>query len=81
MSPKLRVISGKNLCKIIEKYGFVQTRTVGSHVRMTLKQANGSFHVTIPFHRELRKGTLSQILRELEYCVDRASLEKDLYTT
>jgi predicted RNA binding protein YcfA (HicA-like mRNA interferase family) len=80
MSRKLRVLSGKEVVKIIERYGFVQTRSVGSHVRMTCEINSGAFHITIPLHNELKRGTLSDIVCELERCVGREKLEKDFYT-
>ena len=80
MSRKLRILSGKDVVKIIEKYGFIATRSVGSHVRMTCKMSVTSFHITIPLHKELKRGTLSDILKELEQCISREKLEKDFYT-
>jgi predicted RNA binding protein YcfA (HicA-like mRNA interferase family) len=80
MSRKLRVLSGKEVVKIIERYCFAQTRSVGSHVRMTCKINGETFHITIPLHNELKRGTLSDIVSELERCVSREELEKDFYT-
>lgn len=79
MSRKLKVLSGNNVVKILEKYGFSITRTVGSHVRMTGNKDTLSFHITIPMHKELKKGTLSGILRELEGKINRDDLEEDFY--
>ncbi|WP_407895601.1 type II toxin-antitoxin system HicA family toxin [Scytonema sp. NUACC26] len=31
---KLRVLSGREVCKILEQYGFVQVRQRGSHIMM-----------------------------------------------
>ena len=80
MSHKLKVLSGKDVLKIIEQYGFVKTRSVGSHVRMTYKMSVTSFHITIPLHKELKRGTLSDIVKELEKCISKEKLEKDFYT-
>ncbi len=80
MSRKLRILSGKDVLKIIGQYGFIQTRSVGSHVRMTYKVSNSSFHITIPLHKELKRGTLSDIIKELEQCINKETLEKDFYT-
>ena len=79
MSGRIRVLSGKDVTKIIEKYGFIQTRSVGSHVRMTYKTSSASFHITIPLHKELKRGTLSDIIKELEQCVTKENLKKDFY--
>ena len=80
MSRKLRILFGKDVVKIIEKYGFIKTRSVGSHVRMTYKMSVTSFHITIPLHKTLKRGTLSDIIKELEQCVAKEKLEKDFYT-
>ena len=80
MSRKLRVLSGKDIVKILEQYNFVQTRSVGSHTRMTCKLSDTSFHITIPLHKEIKKGTLVGIIRELEQCIGKEKLEKDFYT-
>jgi hypothetical protein len=47
---------------------------------MTCEINGGTFHITIPLHNELKRGTLSDIVSELERCVSREKLEKDFYT-
>ena len=34
---KLRILSGKEVCQILEKHGFVETRKRGSHIAMQRK--------------------------------------------
>lgn len=80
MPRKLRTLSGKELVKILEKYGFVLKRAVGSHRRFTLDKIGASFHITVPMHTEIKKGTLSDILNELEKCITFEMLRKDFYT-
>jgi len=80
MPRKIRLLSGKDIVKILESYGFVIKRKVGSHVRLTLENDSRSFHVTIPLHSEMKKGTLRSIINELEKCVNSSMLEKDFYT-
>jgi predicted RNA binding protein YcfA (HicA-like mRNA interferase family) len=79
MPRKLRTLSGRELQKILEDYGFVLKRKIGSHCRLTLEKFNTSFHITIPMHNEIKKGTLSRIINELERCIDLETLEKDFY--
>ena len=77
MPRKLRILSGKEVIKVLEKKGLSITRTVGSHVRLSSKTNDGeNFHITIPLHKELKKGTLKGIISELERYI---SLE-DFYT-
>jgi len=59
-----RDISGKELVKRLEAFGYLETRQSGSHVRVTTS-VQGEHHVTIPMHDELRVGTLSSILSDV----------------
>jgi predicted RNA binding protein YcfA (HicA-like mRNA interferase family) len=59
-----RDITGYELIKIIGKFGYQITRQSGSHIRRTTKE-NGIHHVTIPNHKPLRIGTLSNILSDI----------------
>jgi predicted RNA binding protein YcfA (HicA-like mRNA interferase family) len=59
-----RDISGNDLAKRLNKYGYQATRQTGSHLRLTT-QLNGEHHITIPQHKDLRIGTLSAILADV----------------
>lgn len=59
-----RDISGDDLVRALAKFGYVETRQTGSHVRLTT-HVNGEHHVTVPRHRTLRLGTLSGIVDEV----------------
>jgi predicted RNA binding protein YcfA (HicA-like mRNA interferase family) len=74
--PKLRQFSGQEVVEIFLQYGFVIKRQVGSHVRLTLEKENNSFHITIPLHRSLKKGTLSHIVKDFEICFGREETDK-----
>ena len=60
----LRVLSGKQLCVLLEAHGFAQVRQKGSHIVMQLITADGSISVPVPDHREIRIGTLMSIIRQ-----------------
>ena len=60
----LRVLSGRQLCALLEAHGFVQVRQKGSHIVMQLTIADGSITVPVPDHREIRIGTLMSIIRQ-----------------
>jgi predicted RNA binding protein YcfA (HicA-like mRNA interferase family) len=65
MSPRLpRDVSGQELAKLLEVFGYAVTRQKGSHLRLTTFQG-GEHHVTVPDHDSLRAGTLSGILRDI----------------
>ena len=61
---KLRVLSGRDACKILEKHGFREVRRRGSHVVMQRRTDAGTATVPIPDHPELAIGTLLSIIRQ-----------------
>lgn len=63
---KLPQISGKKLCKALEKEGFVFVRQTGSHRIYQKKTEEGNITIPIPVHsnKPLKKGTLHNILRK-----------------
>jgi predicted RNA binding protein YcfA (HicA-like mRNA interferase family) len=62
--PKLRVLSGRAVCRIMAQHGFEQVRQKGSHLIMQKKERNTTITVPVPDHDELRMGTLSGIIRQ-----------------
>jgi predicted RNA binding protein YcfA (HicA-like mRNA interferase family) len=74
MSPRLpRNVSGDELVRLLEEFGYVVTRQKGSHLRLTTK-AGGEHHVTVPNHDALRPGTLNGILKDV---AEHAGLSRD----
>lgn len=61
--PKLPVVSGKRLIKILQKVGYFVVRKKGSHFR--LHNPNRK-EVTVPDYRMIGRGLLRKILREAE---------------
>ena len=61
---KLRVHSGNDVCKILEKHGFNEVRRRGSHIVMQKKTPESTVTIPIPDHKELRLGTLRSIIRQ-----------------
>ncbi|MCE9638192.1 MAG: type II toxin-antitoxin system HicA family toxin [Planctomycetes bacterium] len=61
---RLRVLSGRDVCKILANAGFVEVRQRGSHVVMQRRTAAGTTTVPVPDHREVRIGTLQSIIRQ-----------------
>ena len=62
--PRLPVISGQEVCRILSSHGFVQVRQRGSHVIMQRKLRDSTTTVPVPNHKELRRGTLRSIIRQ-----------------
>lgn len=59
---KLPVVSGKELCKALEKIGFRIDHQTGSHI-IIRNDRPPHRRLTIPNHKEVAKGTLRAILR------------------
>ncbi len=60
--PRVPVLSGKELCRILNKYGFLEVRRRGSHIVMQKNTGTSTVTVPIPDHKELRIGTLQAII-------------------
>ncbi|MBW4638306.1 MAG: type II toxin-antitoxin system HicA family toxin [Gloeocapsa sp. UFS-A4-WI-NPMV-4B04] len=61
---KLRVLSGRESCQILEQYGFVEVRQRGSHIIMQKRTDETTITVPVPNYSELRIGTLQSIIRQ-----------------
>ena len=61
---KLPLISGIEVIKRLKKSGFIATRQRGSHVRLEKSTADTIIKLTVPLHSELKKGTLSRIIKD-----------------
>ncbi len=58
--PKLPILSGSEIIKLLERIGFEQVRQRGSHV--VLRRFDRG--CVVPLHREVKIGTLAGILRQ-----------------
>ncbi len=65
---RLPVISGTDCVKALEKIGFAVYRQRGSHI--TMVRQNPPTQTTIPNHKELDKGTLRAIIRQVGLSVN-----------
>ena len=64
MSRHLPAISGRQLLRALQRAGFVVLRQKGSHVSLEKRTADGYWRTIVPMHREIRPGTLSDILNQ-----------------
>lgn len=65
MTPKLPALKPKQVIRALSKAGFFVDHQTGSHVIMY--KDDYSLPVSIPYHnRDLKKGTLRNILRQAE---------------
>ena len=70
--PKLKVLSGQEVIKIFESFGFSVVGSKCGHVKLKRIASNGNNQIlTVPNHKELDKGTLKAIYNQaLRYVSD-----------
>jgi len=61
---KLPIISGIEVIKRLKRAGFIATRQKGSHVRLEKSTSETIIKLTVPLHSEMKKGTLSRIIKD-----------------
>jgi len=61
---KLRILSGRQVCVILSRHGFMEIRQRGSHIVMQKQLPDTTVTVPVPNHAELRFGTLQSIIRQ-----------------
>ncbi|HLC32003.1 MAG TPA: type II toxin-antitoxin system HicA family toxin [Candidatus Nanoarchaeia archaeon] len=62
--PKLPIVSGEKILKVLLKKGFHHIRTRGSHAILTKQTPEGKVTLPVPLHRELARGTLKSIMNQ-----------------
>jgi len=63
--PRLRRLSGREVVRILARFGFTVHSQRGSHVKLRRVTSEGRKQtLTIPLHRELDTGTCRAILRQ-----------------
>jgi len=66
MSPKLPVTTPRKIIAALRKMGFNVHRQKGSHVFLRRHESPGQY-VNVPYHnRDIKKGTLKIILKQVE---------------
>jgi len=53
--PKVRVLSGREVCKILAQHGFENVRQKGSHIIMQKQVENSTITVPVPDYDELSR--------------------------
>ncbi len=70
---KVPVVSGRDLARRLEKIGFTVVRQKGTHMILR-RETPPRMTVSVPDHRELKRKTLQNILRQIG--LTRSELEK-----
>jgi len=78
--PKLRVLSGREVVKILSRFGFKVISQRGSHVKLRRILSDGTKQtLTIPLHEELDRGTLRAIYRQALRYIPEKDLKPHFY--
>ena len=64
----LPILSGKEIVKILESFGWEVSRQRGSHIIMT-KQGE-IITLSVPNHREVARGTLRSLIRSANLTIE-----------
>jgi predicted RNA binding protein YcfA (HicA-like mRNA interferase family) len=63
--PRLPQVSGEDVIRLLTSLGYEVIRQRGSHIRLRKMTPLGEHNVTVPAHRIIAKGTLSDILNRI----------------
>lgn len=63
---KLPIVSGQEMIKLLVKQGFSSDRIRGDHCSLHKKTNTKTLIVVVPLHKEIKIGTLLNILRQAE---------------
>ena len=77
---KFKNLSGKDVIKILEDFGFVEVAQKGSHIKLQRKENREKQTLTIPNHKELDKGTLKAIYNQTLRYISEEQLRKYFYS-
>lgn len=68
--PKLPRMSGRELIRLLERFGFIQIRQKGSHIVLRKQTEGNTLGTVVPDHKELADGTIRGILKQAQISVD-----------
>ena len=78
---KLKILSGIEVVKIFEHFGFGAIKQKGSHVKLQRYTTDGLRQtLTIPRHEELDKGTLRAIYTQALHYISENDLRSHFYS-
>lgn len=79
---QFRTLSGREVIRILERFGFVTVKQEGSHVKLRRVLADGTIQTLhVPNHRELDRGTTRGILRQATQYIAASELDPHFYTS
>ncbi len=78
--PRLKVLSGEDVIKILESFNFKIIAQKGSYVKLHRRVNKLDQTLTIPNHKELNKGTVKAIFNQTSKYITETELRKYFYT-
>ena len=78
--PKLKVLSGDEVIRILENFGFEILNHRGSHVKLRRMREGIKESLLVPRHKELDAGTLKAIFNQVSRYIAQEELRKFFYT-
>jgi len=70
MSPKLPVVSGRQVVGALERIGYRVVRQRGSHIRLRDETNPDHLPLTVPNHKTIKPGLLRKLLRDADLTTD-----------
>jgi predicted RNA binding protein YcfA (HicA-like mRNA interferase family) len=78
---KLRVLSGREVLKILGEFGFEDYTQRGSHIKLRRVVPGGRTQtITVPNHSEIDRGTLHAIYRQASRFIPESELRNRFFT-
>ncbi|MEX1026790.1 MAG: type II toxin-antitoxin system HicA family toxin [Candidatus Paceibacterota bacterium] len=80
MPYKLKQLSGRDVVKILESFGFKTEKQQGSHIKLTRRGPDGEKQVLgVPNHKTLVRGTCKGIFNQASRYISSAELSPYFY--
>jgi predicted RNA binding protein YcfA (HicA-like mRNA interferase family) len=70
MSPKLPVVSGRQVVQALQRIGYRVVRQRGSHIRLRDETNPNHLPITVPDHKTVKPGLLRKALRDADLTTD-----------
>jgi predicted RNA binding protein YcfA (HicA-like mRNA interferase family) len=78
---KLRVLSGREVLRILHEFSFQNFTQRGSHIKLRRITPDGRTEtITVPNHNEIDRGTLHAIYRQASRFIPEAELRSKFFT-
>ena len=79
--PKPLILSGRDIVRIFEGFGFSIANQKGSHIKLRRTAEDGARKtLTVPNHKELDRGTVVSLYRQGARYIPESELRKHFYS-